>query len=130
VFILLLAVTFLVALAVAVIVVRVFSSSIEKILARIIADDISQAWARYVKFAIYVVCISGGVRVWELERYITGQSPRSEALQLTPERWVLEVYRTVIGTLQSAAWLLLIFFLVSLIAYAVSRFSESIKSKS
>ena len=33
----------------------------------------------------------------------------------------LEVYKTVIGALQSVAWMLLIFFLFALVAYVVVR---------
>ena len=40
---------------------------------------------------------------------------------LNADRWALEVYRTVIGTLQSVAWLLLVFFMFALVAYAVVR---------
>ena len=34
---------------------------------------------------------------------------------------MLEVYRTLIGTLQSAAWLLLVFFVASLVAHVIVR---------
>jgi hypothetical protein len=34
-------------------------------------------------------------------------------------RWTFEVFRTVIGTLQSLAWLLLVFFVFALIADVV-----------
>jgi hypothetical protein len=40
---------------------------------------------------------------------------------LTSDRWTFEVFRTVIGTLQSLAWLLLVFFVFALIAYVVVR---------
>ena len=62
-FIILLLVTFAIAVFVAFIVVRLFQNSITSILNRIVAEDISNAWVRYIKFAIYVVGISGGVRV-------------------------------------------------------------------
>jgi hypothetical protein len=42
-------------------------------------------------------------------------------LTLNADRWTLEVYRTVIGTLQSVAWMLLVFFAFALIAYVVVR---------
>jgi len=42
--------------------VRLFASPIDNILKRIIADDISSAWLKYMKFAIYVVGVSKGVR--------------------------------------------------------------------
>lgn len=128
-FITLLVVTFIIALVVAAIVVRIFNKPIEDILHRIIPDEISKAWARYLTFAIYVVGISGGVRIWELERYITKQFQTQEILELTTERWVLEVYRTIIGTLESAAWLLLVFFIFALIAYVIVRVFELRKPK-
>jgi hypothetical protein len=40
---------------------------------------------------------------------------------LNADRWTLEVYRTVIGTLQAIAWLLLVVFVFLLIAYVVAR---------
>ena len=105
-----------------------FSKPIERILTRIIADDISQAWLRYMKFAILVVGVSSGVRIHALERYITApqwmEKDKTEIIALTAERWVLEVYRTVIETLQGIAWMLLAFFAVALLAYVVVRLSE------
>jgi O-antigen/teichoic acid export membrane protein len=66
-FITLLAVTFLIAFVVSSVVVIVFGRPIGKILGRIISDEISKAWLRYLKFAIYVTGISSGVRIWDLE---------------------------------------------------------------
>ena len=84
-FFVLLIVTFLVALAVSFLVVWIFAGPIDGILKRIIADEISSAWLKYLKFAIYVVGISKGVRVWELERYITPVrfDEKAQILQLT-----------------------------------------------
>ncbi len=126
-FISLLAATFFIALLVSYIVTRVFDQPIQKILIRIVAEEMRFAWARYMIFAMYVVGISGGVRIWELERYITPQSPEPKAavLTLTAERWVLEVYRTIIETLQGIAWLLLVFFIFTLMAYVILRIIET-----
>jgi hypothetical protein len=123
-FLVLLVVTFLVAAAVSFAVARVFSDSIGRILARLIPEALSSAWHRYVIFALYVVGISGGVRVWSLEQYISPRGPGEQILELTAERWTLEVYRTVIGTLQGVAWMLLVFFLFSLVAYVIVRAFE------
>lgn len=127
-FITLLLVTLLLSTLVAWLVGRAFSKPIEGILDRIINDAISVAWLKYMKFAMLVVGISSGVRIHELERYITPprwQKP-SEAniIALTSERWLLEVYRTIIETLQGIAWLLLAFFVVALLAYVVVRLAE------
>ena len=129
-FITLLIVTYVIAFVVSSIVVLIFGRPVNNILSRIIADKISSAWSRYLKFAIYITGISSGVRIWDLEKYIT--KPRyegSEIVQLNAERWVLEVYRTVIGTLQGVAWMLLVFFVFALIAYVIVRAFELKKSK-
>jgi len=122
-FLTLLLVTFLIAITVSVIVVKLFDNSIKKILTRIIKDDISNAWARYLKFAIFVVGISGGVRIWQLEQYIQPYND-GRPLLLNSDRWVLEVYRTIIETLQSIAWLLLVFYVIALIAYVIVKGQE------
>lgn len=124
-FVTLLIVTFLISFVVSGIVVRMFGKPIDRILRRIIADEISQAWVKYLKFAIYVVGISSGVRIWSLERYITPQQfEQGQIIQLTTDRWVLEVYRTIIGSLQGIAWLLLVFFIFALIAFVIVRVFE------
>jgi len=123
-FITLLAVTFLIAVVVTTIVARVFQRSITSILQRIFVADIAAAWHRYMTFAIYVVGISGGVRIWELEKYISPRGKDLPELVLNRERWVLEVYRAVIQTLQSTAWLLLVFFLVAIVGYGIVRLAN------
>lgn len=120
-FITLLAITFVIALLTSLVVVRLFRAPIRAILARIVSSELSGAWYRYLAFAVVVVGVSGGVRIWELEKYITPRSEDVAPVVLNADRWVLEVYRTLIGTLQSAAWLLLVFFVFALIAYVIIR---------
>lgn len=125
-FLALLLITLLIALAVSLLVARTFSGPIDRILKRIIADEISDAWLKYLKFAILVVGVSAGVRIYELEKYISPMRWDKEAkiLSLTSERWVLEIYRTIIETLQGIAWMLLVFFVFALIAYVLVRLGE------
>ncbi len=124
-FILLLFVNFVIALAVCWILARMFRHPVASILNRLIPEEISTAWTKYMKFVLYVVGLSGGVRVWDLQKYITPKTEGGTILELTQERWVLELYWTVIGTLQSVAWMLLVFFLVALIAYVIVKGQES-----
>lgn len=126
-FLTLLIVTLAMATFVSFIAVRLFSGSITTILDRIISDKISRAWVKYLKFAIYVVGISGGVRIRSLERYITAGYNKEKPIDLNIERWVLEIYRTIIESLQSIAWLLLVFFIFALIAYVIVRGIEARK---
>ena len=113
--------TFVLALLVSFVVMRIFSSSINRILARIIHDPIHEAWARYTKFAGMVVGTSSG-------KYITpltySENDQKIIIELTQERWFLEIYRTLIETLQGLAWMMLVFFMVALFAYVIVRWSE------
>ena len=120
-FVTLLIVTFVIALATSLVVVRVFRTPIRTILNRVVSPELSGAWHRYLSFAIVVVGVSGGVRIWELEKYITARVHDEVPIVLNSDRWILEVYRTLIGTLQSTAWLLLVFFVFALIAYVIMR---------
>jgi hypothetical protein len=122
----LLVVTFVVALAVSIGMALVFAKPIKDILDRIIADEISVAWFRYLNFAILVVGVSAGVRIYALEKYITPLPGDKDGkiIELTSDRWVLELYRTIIESLQGIAWLLLVFFAFALIAYVIVRSSE------
>ncbi len=60
-FLFLLLATFIVALAVSFLVMRLFTKPVDSVLRRIIADEISAAWSKYMKFAILVVGVSTGV---------------------------------------------------------------------
>jgi hypothetical protein len=127
----LLIVTFVIAFAVATIIVFIFNKPIDSILKRVVPPELSYAWARYLRFAIYVVGIASGVQVWGLEKYLTPQDPAKGigAIQLTSDRWMLEIYSAVIGTLQGAAILLLVFFVFALIAVVIVRLFESRAAK-
>ena len=120
-FLLLLLVTLLIAVAVSLAVVRFFRGPIDKIFGRIIGEDISAEWRKFLTFALFVVGVSSGVKIWQLERFIA--PPRGEEVVpvLTAQYWALEVYRTIIDTLGGMAWALLIFFVVALIAFALAR---------
>ena len=122
-FIALLAIVLVLSAIVCFAVTLVFRKQIDRILQRLVGEDIYTAWSKYLLFAVYVVGISGGVRVWELDRYITPVKDQ-QIIELTSDRWFLEIFRTVIGTLQSVAWVLLLFFLVALIALMLVKGRE------
>lgn len=121
----LLVTTFIVAVAVTALVAFFFGKPINEILKRVVPPDLSYAWTRYLRFAIYVVGIGGGVRVWDLEKYITAQEPYNAIVPLTSDRWVLEIYNTIIGALQSLAMVLLVFFIFALMAVVIVRLFEA-----
>lgn len=126
----LLIVTLAVALITALAVVRFFDSTIRQILRSILGAELADAWAKYLSFAIVVVGVSGGVRLWELEKYIAnpvGAGKDMAVMVLSGERWVLEIYRTLIETLRSISWLMLLFFLAAMVAYVVMKVVEQRK---
>jgi hypothetical protein len=126
----LLLVTFAVAAFVSAVAARAFSKSADAILKRIIQDEVYVSWLTYLKFAIHVVGISSGVRLMEIERYVNPPLYQNGQVQpLTGERWVLEVYRCMIETLQGIAWVLLAFFAAALIAFVIVRASEAKRSR-
>ncbi|WP_312929527.1 hypothetical protein [Stutzerimonas nitrititolerans] len=128
-FIWLLVVTLAVSALVCFIATRFFDKPIGSILTRLVSEELSFAWHRYITFAIYVVGISGGGRIWALERYITPNTEEASVVQLNAARWTLEVYRTIVETLQGIAWMLLVFFIFALIAYVIVRGFELRRGK-
>jgi hypothetical protein len=119
----LLVITFLLSLLLACLVAWVFRKPISTIMTRIIGDPLSFAWVRFMMAAIVVVGVGGGVRPWDYEKYITPVKDQP-VIALNSDRWVLEIYRTVIGTAQSITWMLLVFFAFAIIAYVLLRGAE------
>ena len=128
-FIILFVSSIVLALVTSFIVVRVFRPPVDSILKKVVGEDVYAAWSKYLVFAIYVVGFSGGVRVWEFEKYLLPKDEGGKTLVMDGERWMVEIYRTVIGTLQSVAWMLLVFFLFAMIAYVILRAMELRKQK-
>src|SRR5438046_276783 len=131
-FLFLLFVTLLAAAAVSLAVMWLFTKPIDGVLRRIIADEISAAWSKYMRFAILVVGVSAGVQLRDLEKYINpalgGREVQTGSLSF--DRWIFEVYRAAIETLQGIAWMLLVFFAFALIAYVIVRIAETRKEQS
>lgn len=120
-FLLLLISSTLVALGAALLTVRFFDAAILRILHTILGAELASAWQRYLRFAIVVVGVSGGVRPLDLEKYIAPNRPGATAPELSLERWTLELYRSLIDSLQSIAWMLLLFFIGAMIAHVLLR---------
>jgi hypothetical protein len=126
-FLFLLSATFVAAAAVSFAVMWLFTRPIDRVLRRIIADEISSARSKYMKFAIMVVGVSAGVQLRDLEKYINpavGGRKVQTAIWPGFDRWIFELYRAAIDTLQAIAWLLLVFFVFALIAYVIVRIGE------
>lgn len=123
-FLLLLIVTLLITVAVALVVVFFFRKPVDKIFARIIGEEIATAWRKFLIFALFVVGVSSGVNIRQLERFVQPETEGAALPLLTAEYWGLEIYRTVIYTLGGMAWALLVFFIVALIAFVIVKRGE------
>lgn len=123
-FLLLLIVTLAIALVVAGGVVLFFRSPLDRIFNRIIGEEIAIAWRKFLTFALYVVGVSSGVKIYKLEQFIRPESEHFTRPELSAEYWGLEIYRTIIDTLGGMAWALLIFFLAALIAFVIVKRGE------
>lgn len=124
-FLVMLLVTLVVSLLTAALTARFFDRAVARILTRIVGDELADAWHKYIQFTIIVVGVSGGVQLWELQKYIASKGDGSTPPAMNLMSWVLEIYRTVIETLQSIAWMLLLFFLCGMIALVIMRGIDS-----
>ncbi len=128
-FVTLLLVTFIISLVMSTIAAFLFAKPITKILGRLVGEELAPTWQRYIIFAVYVVGISGGTRLWDMEKYIT-PNKEGAVLQLSSDRWIIEIYKSIIESLQGIAWMLLVFFLFALVAYVIVKGFESKKHAS
>jgi hypothetical protein len=124
-FVVLLSVTLGTSIVVTLLAFRLFDAPLRSILRRIVSDDLVTPWHRYVRFATYVQGVAGGVRLYELDQLLAPRAPGAGAVNLTPELWTLEVYKTVIGTLQSISWALMLVFTFALLAFVTMRGFET-----
>jgi hypothetical protein len=113
--------TFLTGFVVSFIVNLFFKKPISQILKKLIDDDIYTSWLKYMVFAIYVVGISSGVNLYNMEKFIEPSLKEQAVYQLNSVRWSFEIYRSVINTLTSLAWLLLVFFIIALIVFVIKK---------
>jgi hypothetical protein len=128
-FLIMLLVTLLVSLLTSALTARFFDRAVDRILARIVGEDLADAWHKYILFAIIVVGVSGGVQLWELQKYVATKGDASAPPAMTWMNWVIEIYRTVIDSLEAIAWMLLLFFLCGMISIMILRNLESRRQK-
>lgn len=123
-FVALFATSFILALALSITVAWLSREAIDSILRRFVADRAVRAgFEKYIRFAIVVVGISGGTRVRVLQEYLAASDLNKAAMaaQLNQEFWALEIYRTLVGTVEAIAALLLLCIFLALIAPVVVR---------
>jgi hypothetical protein len=109
-FLALFGVSFALALALSFTVAWVSKDAIETVLRRFVADSVVRAaFSKYLRFAMVVVGISVGTRVSPLQEYMAASYSGKVSMlaAVNQEYWVMEIYHTILGTLEGLVWLLL-----------------------
>ncbi len=116
-------VSVLLALGVSYGVARLARDVIEAVLQRFVSRQISEAFAKYLGFAIVVVGVASGSRVRLLEDFMGAPAYNREGLnaQLTQEVWVAAMYHTIVDSLEGIAWLFVIMALILLAALFIIK---------
>ena len=125
-FVLLFAVSVIVAFGLAFGVSLIFRRMTENVLSRYLADNVSQATAKYLQIAILLAGVSGGARIQLLKDYLNTPAYNAEALnaQMKPALWSLAMYNTATDSLLGILWLMILFAFLASVAVAFIRRSK------
>ncbi len=115
---LLLLFSLLVSLLAGMIVHLIFKKPLQNILKGLFPEEIYEGWYRYIIFAIYIVGISSGVKIWKINEYI------ENAAELTKTKFFISIYDSLIQAFMGTVWLLFVFFMFTMIAYVIVRLVE------
>lgn len=130
-FLSLLPVTLGTAILTSILVMLGFRKPIRTILEKIVSETLAPAWTRFMNFVVFVVGVSCGVDVYKIERYVFPQGANSQIPPFTLDlnRWMLEIYSVSISSLKGIAWALMMFFMVTLVVFAVVRVIEAFAAR-
>jgi hypothetical protein len=128
-FVVLFLATFLLALAISATIAWASKEPIESILRHFVAPHLSAAFAKYFQLALVLVGVTAGTRVRALQDYISAPeyNKRDLLAQLTQEFWVMELYRTVVSTIEGILWLVFLFALIVLGVVIIIRKANLVK---
>ena len=104
--------SFAAAITIAAAVVRLFSRPIDEALVRVIPAGMEPAWNRFAKFALFVVTFAGGMRLAEFAALLTMRTPAGPPI--AAGQALLEIFKSITGSLVAAAVALLAFFVATL----------------
>ena len=125
-FVLLFAVSVIVAFGLAFGVSLIFRRMTENVLTRHLAENVSHATAKYLQIAILLAGVLGGARIQLLKDYLNTPAYNMEALnaQMKPGLWSLALYNTATDSLLGILWLMLLFAFLATVAVAFIRRSK------
>ena len=125
-FVSLFAVSVIVAFGLAFGVSVIFKRMTATVLSRNLAENVSQASAKYLQIAILVVGVSNGARIHLLKDYLNTPAYNMEAVnaQMKPALWSLAMYNTATDALMGILWLMILFAFLAAVAVAFIRRSK------
>ena len=125
-FVLLFAVSVIVAFGLAFGVSLIFRRMTENVLSRHLAENVSHATAKYLQIAILLAGVSGGARIQFLKDYLNTPVYNIEALnaQMKPALWSLAMFNTATDSLLGILWLMIVFAFLATVAVAFIRRSK------
>ena len=118
--------SFAAALAIAAGVVVLFSKSIDDAVTRVVPAEMAPAWCQYVRFALFTATFVGGMRLPELAQLITMRP--SSGPPISAGQGLLEVLKTMGGSLIAASGTLLVIFVAALAIDASKRFYSTYRA--
>ena len=110
-------------------VVKVFEKPITAIFGRIVKDEISRSFIKYVKLVTYLVGISRGVRIFQLYEDVRKLTTDNQDLDWSNILWMSGIYGTIVGTLQAIVHIYLWLFLLLSLLYLMVKTLELLEAK-
>jgi hypothetical protein len=125
-FVLLFAVSVIVAFGLAFGVSLIFRRMTENVLSLNLAESVSHATAKYLQIAILLAGVLGGARIRLLKDYLNTPAYNMEALnaQMKPGLWSLALYNTATDSLLGILWLMIVFAFLATVVVAFIRRSK------
>jgi len=104
----------------------IFKRMTATVLSRNLAENVSQAAAKYLQIAILLVGVSSGARIHLLKDYLNTPAYNMEAVnaQMKPALWSLAMYNTATDALMGILWLMILFAFLAAVAVAFIRRSK------
>ena len=104
----------------------IFKRMTATVLSRNLAENVSQATAKYLQIAILLVGVSSGARIHLLKDYLNTPAYNMEAVneQMKPALWSLAMYNTATDALMGILWLMILFAFLAAVAVAFIRRSK------
>src|SRR5258708_26325655 len=101
----------------------IFKRMTATVLSRNLAENVSQATAKYLQIAILLVGVSNGARIQLLKDYLNTPAYNMEAVnaQMKPALWSLAMYNTATDALMGILWLMIPFPFLASVSRAFVR---------